>query len=216
MISISCRKGLKPRPGHIFSSTTNVNYQRNCESGAQLPKLLFIGIAVILGICYWSGTSDSIATVRGSEYVYPGYDITPLEPFSIEARVLSRKNYSTGRESDLSTTDFALGWEEMSQPDVLAKIDISQRGRAYYWHTDELPVSRRTIETKSANMHMIAASPQVQRALDSIKQGAMIALKGQLVEIRGDDNWRWRSSLTRNDTGAGACEVVWVESLRLI
>ena len=181
-----------------------------------MSKLLFIVIAAILSIYYWSGSSDSVATVRGSEYIYPGYQISPLEPFSIEARVLSRKDYSMGRESDLSTTDFALGWEEMSNPDVIAKITISQRGRAYYWHTEEFPVSRRTIETKSANMHMIAASPQIQRVLDSIPQGAMIALQGQLVEIRSDDNWRWRSSLTRNDTGAGACEVVWVESLRLI
>jgi hypothetical protein len=30
---------------------------------------------------------------------------------------------------------------------------------------------------------------------------------------RAPDGWRWRSSLTREDTGAGACELVWVERI---
>jgi hypothetical protein len=36
---------------------------------------------------------------------------------------------------------------------------------------------------------------------------------GYLVEVRGRDGFRWRSSLTREDTGNGACELVWVEKL---
>ena len=31
--------------------------------------------------------------------------------------------------------------------------------------------------------------------------------------MRAPDGWRWRSSLTREDTGAGACELVWVERI---
>jgi hypothetical protein len=41
----------------------------------------------------------------------------------------------------------------------------------------------------------------------------VVALTGYLVEVRGPDGFRWRSSLTREDTGNGACELVWVEKL---
>jgi hypothetical protein len=41
-------------------------------------------------------------------------------------------------------------------------------------------------------------------------------LRGFLVEARADDGWRWRSSLTRDDTGARACELVFVERVRLL
>jgi hypothetical protein len=32
----------------------------------------------------------------------------------------------------------------------------------------------------------------------------------------GRDGWRWRSSLTRNDTGAGACEVIFVRDFQVL
>jgi hypothetical protein len=35
-----------------------------------------------------------------------------------------------------------------------------------------------------------------------------------LVEADGRDGWKWRSSLTRDDTGDGACELMWVEWMR--
>jgi len=38
---------------------------------------------------------------------------------------------------------------------------------------------------------------------------------GYLISIRGEDGWHWRSSLSRTDSGDGACEVVWVDSLAI-
>ena len=34
-----------------------------------------------------------------------------------------------------------------------------------------------------------------------------------LVEVRGADGWTWRSSLSREDSGNGGCEVVYVCAL---
>jgi hypothetical protein len=36
-----------------------------------------------------------------------------------------------------------------------------------------------------------------------------------LIEAQASDGWRWRSSLTREDTGNGACELVLVKSLSI-
>ena len=99
----------------------------------------------------------------------------------------------------------------MSDETVLAGIDISQGGRWYRWHTSGFPIPRREIERHSANMHMIPADDDVADALDEVRVGHVVSLRGHLVEVRGDDGWRWRSSLTRDDTGARACELVYVE-----
>ncbi|XOV82711.1 MAG: hypothetical protein ACFHXK_17855 [bacterium] len=181
-----------------------------------MKNLLFI--AVLAAIVFWYVDQDqSVAVAIGDQLVYPGYQIEHLEPFALEARVLSRKDYTSGREADLSKTDLALGWGEMSRPEIIAQFDISQRSRAYFWRTDKLPLPRRNIETQSANMHMIAATPEVAAALARADEGDMVRFSGQLVEVRAEQgNWRWRSSLTRNDTGHGACEVIWVESFSLI
>ena len=145
---------------------------------------------------------------------HKGYRITKLAKFALQAKVLGREDYRADREADLSPTDLALGWGRMSDETVLAKIDISQSGRWYRWRTDNFPIPRREIETHSANMHIIPANDQVADELKHVRQGGIVALDGFLVRADADDGWRWQSSLTRNDTGARACEVVYVERLR--
>jgi hypothetical protein len=142
-----------------------------------------------------------------------GYQILPLADFSIEARVLSTKHYNLGREADLAPVDLALGWGRMSDETVLARIDISQSGRFYFWRTDDFPIPREEIETHSANMHMVPADKLIERQLEQVRPGQVVTISGQLIEAQASDGWRWRSSLTREDTGNGACELVLVKSL---
>lgn len=142
-----------------------------------------------------------------------GYSITPLETFAIEARVLSAEHYSFGREADLSPVDLALGWGKMSDEAILKDIKISQSNRFYYWRVDAFPIPRREIETQSANMHMIPADDSIASKLKSVKTGQVVKIKGFLVRADAPDGWHWRSSLTREDTGNGACEVVFVKEI---
>ena len=147
---------------------------------------------------------------------HAGYRVTPLAEFSIRAKVLSRENYSQGRESDLSPIDLALGWGRMSDEAVLQHIEISQSGRWYRWRTERFPIPRREIETHSANMHMIPADDPVSDILGGIRRGQIIELDGFLVRADADDGWRWISSLTREDTGARSCELVYVKRARIV
>jgi hypothetical protein len=144
-----------------------------------------------------------------------GYRIVPLEAFEFEARVLSVRRYRFDRESALAPVDLALGWGPMADPLVSRRVSVSQSDRWYYWRAAELPIPQREIETHSANMHMIPATEGIENRLRSLDPGDRVRLSGYLVEAQGPDGWRWRSSLSREDTGAGACEVVWVERLEL-
>jgi hypothetical protein len=143
------------------------------------------------------------------------YEIKALAEFALEARVLAKTRYRFDAGARLSPVDLALGWGPMSDSAVLEQIDIRQRGRFYYWRTAAFPIPRRDIETHSANMHLIPASPAIADRLKSIRPGHLVSLSGYLVEVRRDDGWQWRSSLTREDTGTGACELIWVETLAL-
>ncbi|WP_414683045.1 hypothetical protein [Methylophaga sp. UBA678] len=149
-------------------------------------------------------------------FKFEGYQITPLAYFSLQAKVLGREDYRLDRESDLSPTDLALGWLKMSDENVLANIDISQSGRWYYWQVQQFPIPRREIETQSANMHLIPADNEVGGALKRVRKGQIIALEGQLIQAKATDGWSWKSSMTRDDTGAHACEVVYVTSFKII
>jgi hypothetical protein len=134
----------------------------------------------------------------------------------ITARVLSRKDYSWGADADLVPMDLALGWGRMSDSKVLAQIDISQSGRFYYWRTKTFPIPRREIETSSANMHMIPADASVKSQLELVREGQVIHIEGFLVNASRPDGWHWDTSMTRNDIGGGACELIYVERVSAV
>lgn len=145
------------------------------------------------------------------------YTVKSLLGFRLKAKVLSKKNYYIGRESELSTTDLALGWGRMSDESVLEKIKISQSGRYYRWRVDGFPIPRKEIETHSANMHLIPANASSERNIARVRKGDIIQLSGSLVEVTSNtDDWRWVSSQTRNDVGKGACELILVDSLYIV
>jgi hypothetical protein len=144
-----------------------------------------------------------------------GYQITPLAQFSVKARVLSIENYYADRGAKLVPTDFALGWGPMSDEKVLKDISISQSGRFYFWHVSEFPIPRAEIEAHSANMHLIPADSYIEKQLKSARKGQIIKFSGYLVQAKSPEGWSWRSSMSRNDTGSGACELVLVKSVSL-
>jgi hypothetical protein len=141
--------------------------------------------------------------------------IIPLAKFSIEARVLSKKQYDSGRESELSPVDLVLGWGPMSDNSVIRRIVITQSNRWYHWSVFEFPIPQRQIETNSANMHMIPTNSSIAQCLDEVRKGDLIAIQGYLVQVNCHDSWHWKSSLTREDVGDGACELIWVEQLTI-
>ncbi|MDH3691327.1 MAG: hypothetical protein OEU36_17935 [Gammaproteobacteria bacterium] len=146
---------------------------------------------------------------------YEGYAIFPLAKFHAKARVLSRENYYFGRQAKLSPIDLALGWGPMSNDEFLENISISQSNRWYRWRTKDFSIRRTDIERNSANMHLIPANQEVKDRLKKTKKGSLVEFSGYLVKVKTNDNWEWASSLTRNDTGSQACELVWVEEFSI-
>lgn len=182
-------------------------------------------IIFAIGFALWSywlkpdkGISDA-ADYQTTEGIHQfnGYSMTNLQPYTGEFRVLSKENYNFGRESEISPVDFALGWDKMADPQVYQQLSIRQSNRWYHWrYENSPPIPVREIEMQSANTHLIPASKQIAKQLKAIDQDDLIYLKGQLVEVKSSDGWTWRSSLSREDTGGGACELMLVEEVRVI
>jgi hypothetical protein len=47
----------------------------------------------------------------------------------------------------------------------------------------------------------------------AVDEGDVIQIRGYLVSIAGPDGERWKSSLSRNDTGGGSCELLYATEL---
>ena len=144
------------------------------------------------------------------------YELTPLATFQVEARVLGREDYLLDTGASLSPMDLALGWGRMSDERILQHIDIRQSGRFYFWSTDSFPIPRQEIIRSSANMHLVPAYDSVLDTMEDVREGQVISLTGYLISARHRNGATWNSSLTRDDTGDGACELIWVEEFRIL
>lgn len=154
---------------------------------------------------------------RPETFPYDEFTMTRRAAFDIQARVLSRETYFLGTESDLSPIDLALGWGRMSDQAIIDQINVRQGGRWYYTrYALPSPIPEQEIIRSSANMHMIPSTPDVERALKRLRRGDVIRIQGYLVDVDHDSGWKWRTSLTRSDTGQGACEIIYVEDVQRI
>lgn len=156
-------------------------------------------------------TLQAPATITRGEFT-----LTPLASFAVEARLLSRLAYSD-EGSALAPLDFALGWGRMSDTAVIEQLDVSQGSRffTYRWE-QQPPIPQQEIVVSATNVHLIPADAAVEAALKRLRVGQVIELKGVLVEARREDGWYWRSSLSRGDSGNGACELLLVHEARAV
>ena len=193
-------------------------------SGLVSPRLPAFGLALLLALASACARNPGPGQVAPAEPVQgevqdarplrrDEYELHPLATYGIEARVLSVETYRFDRGADLAEIDLALGWGPMSDGDVLRHFEIDQGFRYFTWRTADFPIPREDVESHAANVHVIAADPVVERKLKALREGDVVRLDGSLVEVRGDDGWTWRSSLSRADTGQGACELLLVERI---
>jgi hypothetical protein len=141
--------------------------------------------------------------------------LEPLAGFSLEARLLAVKFYKDDFTAALAPCDLALGWGQMANAVVLERVHITQEDRIYRWRFwGKAPIPEKEIITHSANMHIIPANEAILKTLQSLHKGAMVHLSGKLVTATHPKAGKpWRSSLTREDQGKGACELFYVTSV---
>ncbi len=128
---------------------------------------------------------------------------------------MHRKIYRYDREAKLVPIDLAVGWGPMSDQAVLDRLKITQSMRFFwyeYQHPPPIPKDR--IVSHSTNLHIIPATSAVLSLCKSLRQASWFDLEGELVEATGPEIGTWRSSLSRTDTGKGACELIWCKTAR--
>lgn len=141
------------------------------------------------------------------------YELTPRAGFDIEARVLAVEPYRVDGGARISPIDFAVGWGPMSDSAVLDHFRITQGARFFTIYPDGQAIDLATALRGSANMHLIPATSQMRDQLKDVRPGHVVRLRGLLVNVAGPNGYTWNTSLTRDDTGAGACELFYLESV---
>lgn len=147
---------------------------------------------------------------RGTDFT-----LTPRAAYDISALVVSRERYWLGAAGALIPWDFALVWGNLVRDPYRGNIDYMQSGRFYNWSTNDGRLDLGTIASHSANVHLIFQNGRVSTALARVRSGDVVRLEGQLVDARGSEGFEWKTSLSRTDTGPGACETMTVRAVTI-
>jgi len=141
------------------------------------------------------------------------YQLTPLADYAIRARVLGTEHYRFDQVADLVPLDLALGWMSMSDSRILDRIHVFQSVRHFYYWMPGGVLPAEEAKVSAANTHVIPGDDAIRAELFELKEGDVVRLTGQLVEVTGPKGFTMRSSLRRDDSGDGACEILYVRSV---
>ena len=133
--------------------------------------------------------------------------------------VLSKKFYRSGLQALISPVDLVLAWGKVADAAQYKQITITQSGRWFFYRPGPgSTIADSYIGNHAANNHIVPANANVLRAIKAIHKGLAVSLKGYLVDAcwrRDGNDFTWRTSLTRTDSGNGACEVFYVHKVRI-
>jgi hypothetical protein len=145
------------------------------------------------------------------------YQLTPVAKYKVGALVASRQYYND--EGKFAPMDFLLIWGDLASPENKEYLQYSQSNRHGYWRSrSDAPFSESYRNSHIANTHMVPANNNILTGLKNVKPPQVVFMEGYLVNVEGrigKGSMFWKTSLTRSDSYNGACEIFYVNQLRL-
>lgn len=144
-----------------------------------------------------------------------GYTLIKKAEYEVNALILSKKEYSD-QQSDLIPLDLALGWQEMAKKTFINEHEIIV-GQSNRWYQYKYLLKNGSdvgtlIKNMSSNHHLIPQNDFIKEELLSLNKYDVITLKGWLVDVK-KGNLSLNTSLSREDSRGGACEIMLVSSV---
>lgn len=145
--------------------------------------------------------------------------ITPVAIYKVSALVVGAASYSYGWNAKISPMDLALAWGKLADSEFQKYVSYSHDNRWVSFNIKkDSPLDVTYVVSHASNHHLIPATRNIGYALKTIRKKKKVVLEGFLVNVTGTYDgspvW-WNTSLSRTDTGNGACEILYVTKARI-
>ena len=153
------------------------------------------------------------------------YLITPQFDYELDGVIVSYHNADDftdithhWRWKDfLNLRDLCVVWGNNVKTGVYQDMDFHNGTWTCWYSWPNGDVRDRFEETQLSNNHVLIDDENIKRKLMQSEPGDHIRLKGMLVTYSNPGNGFFRgTSTTRNDTGNGACETIYVTDFELV
>jgi len=205
-----------------------------------LNKYVLLGSAIALALCFWNRNEipGQIAfhpllehepqqreiEKRPFTAAYAGieYRVEPLYDYELYGMIVSYRQHDGDslmhrRSNDhLNMADICVVWSDTAFSEHLRKLD--------FWNgifTCNVSTSDRTAweqfnMQQLSNNHLISADPAIRARVEDVRIGDQIRVNGWLAQYGAEGGGLRGTSTTREDTGDGACETIFVNEFEII
>ena len=156
------------------------------------------------------------------------YNLTPLFEYRISSLLVSKINYkmfSIYKYESIFPVDLCLIWGSNLSRGLHQDSALSfKQDCRWCWVNWRRNIGFNMNEF--SNNHLLINDARIERIVHSLLPSDQITIRGKLVNVnaqligKGDDyspaQLKWNTSVRRTDTGAGACEVIYVEDVEII
>src|SRR5262245_33281562 len=186
-----------------------------------LPEASVIDAALAEGEPVQTATDQAPFTTVIDGYTYA---ITPRAAYDIAGLVVSHHRgdawFNMYHAADPGNVeDVCVVWGEVIANGSYRKVSFSSGEFTCYYSWSGVLTPPFNPE-KMSNNHVIPADGAIARRIRAIRTGDQIRMRGLLVDYAvssgGRDVFTRRTSLTRKDTGNGACEILYVTEFEVI
>ena len=120
----------------------------------------------------------------------------------------------------INVVDLCVVWGDNAKSGAYKDVGFSNNQWECHWQPKSWGASRAFSPEQVSNNHMVTDDPAVAKGLRSVRIGDQVRMSGYLIDYTTYKDGRQLgtrvSSETRTDTGNGACEVLYIESLEVL
>ena len=156
------------------------------------------------------------------------YELVPLYDYEIAGLVVHRMDYSwfsIYKGDSVFPLDLCMIWGSNAENKIYQSrsLSFSQDMRfCFYRWWGNVKFNQQEV----SNNHLLINSEEIEKKIRNISTGDQVKIKGQLVNVRAKnlgtpgtydpEFFEWNTSVSRTDTGGGACEVILVNEVYML
>jgi hypothetical protein len=161
------------------------------------------------------------------------YRVEPQFSYAIEGLVVSEHvteawwrpaGFHARANDRLNVKDLCVIWGENAANGSYRRARFHSGEFTCYVRFPSAPATQAFVPRALSNNHLLAVDPALRRQLRQLRRGDQIALRGYLASYghdqatgTGGGRGYWRgTSISRDDTGNGACETLFVTEARVL
>ncbi len=172
----------------------------------------------------WRDPSQ-VAVSEGSFNINAGgesYEVQPLYEYDLYGLVVSYQHHNAkfglhkSWGDHLNVADFCVVWGDNVKTAKLNKLNFWNGQFTCNVETRDMAAWNSFNTDQLSNNHLITTSDLVRDTLNNVNIGDQIRIRGSLVNYKYPHGGQRNTSITRTDSGNGACETIYVEQVDIL